>query len=78
MFALGQVLVDVWRVRDIWIIIINIYWPNNTNILYAWHIIDTTATYIAELMLPRNDGGFWCVDTPVFGRWETPVQLRLV
>ena len=47
MFALGQVLVDVMRVRDIWIIIINMY---NTNIQYAWLIIDTTATYIVELM----------------------------
>ena len=43
-------LVDVMRVRDIWIIIINMYEPNNTNIRFAWLIIDNTATYIAKLM----------------------------
>ena len=47
MFDLGQVLGDVRRVRDICIIIIKMY---NTNIQYAWHIIDTTATFTAELM----------------------------
>ena len=29
-------------------------------------------------MLPKNDGGFSCVDTHMFGRREQPVQLRLV
>ena len=48
-FSVG-VGVGVRRVRDNWIIIINMYYPNNTNIQYAWLIIDTTATYIAELM----------------------------
>ena len=50
MFALGQVHVDVRHVRAIWIIIINMHLPNNTNIQYALHIIDITATFIAELM----------------------------
>ena len=34
MFALGQVLVDVSRGRDICIFIISMYEPNNTNIQY--------------------------------------------
>ena len=33
MFALGQVLVDVRRVRDICIIIINMYYPNQKQVM---------------------------------------------
>ena len=29
-------------------------------------------------MFPKNEGGFSCVDTHVFGRREPPVQLSIV
>ena len=34
--------------------------------------------HIIFTMLPKNDGGFSCVNPHVFGRREPPVQLKLV
>ena len=70
--------------RDIWIIIINMYQPNNTNIQYAWLIIDTTATYIAELMgesfslcfLRMTEASH--VSILLCWQGEPPVELRIV
>ena len=81
---------DVWRARDIRIIIINMFQcyillESNTIIQYAWDIIHTTAINIDERKLFailstcfKNDGGFLICRHSCVAAEEPPAHLTFL